>query len=324
MELGFSIPFLTMTAATMHTTDLARLALGHALTVSSVFRSVTTRGAWIDGVSLHLTPWAPLVEAWDPAMLLAELVILAATLGRLAQVGALARLAQTFHEDVVTFCQANGLSLTEIAMVVTLGLGWVLFDLFAAFAEDDIVDSLSYGIFAFVALTILLLAVGFDVLCYFLISGVGGGDVTLRGIGTDLVNNFLCLLRVVFCWLRYIFYDLQVEFVDFTFHYTDPASEASWADLPLDAEGAWAGAFLDRGTPTIWGAAWLILWATVGVFLDIAMLIAQVLAGFFKLAIAFFLLWLIVDLFLMRPFAVAESDAFTWRRQRWIRGQRMY
>ena len=296
--------------------DAQRLALAHAAAVTSLFQAGLRRGVALSGFTTTLTPWAQLLEALDPALLLAELIALVAVLGRLAQVGAIARTAQALHEDAASFCQANGLSLTEIAMLVTLSLGWVLFDVFAAFAEDDIVDSLSYGIFTFVAVTIVLLGLSFDVLCYFLVSGVGGGDVTLRGIGTDIVNNFLCLLRVVFCWLRYIFYDLQVEFVDFTFHYTDPASELAWGELPLGAGGAWTGAGLERGATSLWAAGWLLLWAAAGIFLDLAMIIAQVLAGFFKLAIAFFLLWLIVDLFLMRPFAASESDGLTWRRQR--------
>jgi len=252
---------------------------------------------------------------------LSAVVLALAFLNRLTW---LTRFSQTFYDDVVTFCQQNGLSLTEIAMLVTLSLGFVLFDLFAAYAEDDVVDTLSYIIFMFVCATILFLAFGYDIMCYFLVSGVSSGDLSLRTIGTDLVNNFLCLLRVIFCWLRYVFYDLQTEFVDFTFHYTDPAVEGTWAEMFFAAQSVWTDGNLERGTYSLWTAVWMSMWALGGIFLDITYMLIQLLIGFFKLAIAFFLLWLIVDLFLMRPFSHSESRGVLWRRQRWIGSHRMY
>ncbi len=43
-------------------------------------------------------------------------------------------------------------------------------------------------------------------------------------------------------------------------------------------------------------------------------MLAQALVSFFKLAIAFFLLWLILDLFLLRPLALSESSGLLARR----------
>lgn len=45
----------------------------------------------------------------------------------------------------------------------------------------------------------------------------------------------------------------------------------------------------------------------LAIFLDLILMVAQLLMGFFKLAIALFLLWLIVDLFLLRALALSES-----------------
>ena len=47
----------------------------------------------------------------------------------------------------------------------------------------------------------------------------------------------------------------------------------------------------------------------VGVQWDLTLVIVQVLLSFFKLLIASFLLWLIVDLFILRPIALTET---TW------------
>jgi len=57
-----------------------------------------------------------------------------------------------------------------------------------------------------------------------------------------------------------------------------------------------------------------VLWALAAVFLDVSLYIFQALAGLFKLVIASFLLWLIVDLFLLRGFAHDESHGLTTLR----------
>lgn len=49
-------------------------------------------------------------------------------------------------------------------------------------------------------------------------------------------------------------------------------------------------------------AGWLL-----GVSLDLFFMLAQLLMGLFKLALALFLFWLIVDLFLLRTIARAET-----------------
>jgi len=54
----------------------------------------------------------------------------------------------------------------------------------------------------------------------------------------------------------------------------------------------------------------------VATFVDIALYIVQALTGLFKLIIASFLLWLIVDLFLLRGFALEESQGLATLRAR--------
>lgn len=57
--------------------------------------------------------------------------------------------------------------------------------------------------------------------------------------------------------------------------------------------------------------------ATVlSVQLDASAMILQAIVGLFKLGIASFLLWLIADLFVLRPFARAESRMTAMGRSR--------
>lgn len=131
------------------------------------------------------------------------------------------------YDDVVTFCQVRGVSVTEVFGLVTFALGFIFFDMFVSLAEDDSLEALSYVFAAVIVCAVILLFLAADVQFYFLISSISGGELTLRILYTDVVNNGLCLLRVFFCWIRYIFYDLQAELVDLAFHYTELGDEAA-------------------------------------------------------------------------------------------------
>ena len=48
------------------------------------------------------------------------------------------------YDDVVTFCQVRGVSITEVFGLVTFALGFILFDMFVSLAEDDSLEALSY------------------------------------------------------------------------------------------------------------------------------------------------------------------------------------
>lgn len=222
-------------------------------------------------------------------MLVAELGLLLVLALRLARVGTFSRVLNSFYDDVVTFCQQNGLSITELAVVFSLSLAFVAFDLFFAFGEEDLADVVSYGILLFICVTGVGLALALDVFYYFMISGVGASSVTLRAVATDVVNNGLCLLRVFFCWTRYIFYDLQTELVDFTLQYTDVANEVVPASL-LTVSLEWPTSAGDRASQTLWHSCFAFVWVIVSAILDLILMVTQALISFFKLAIAFFLL----------------------------------
>lgn len=104
-------------------------------------------------------------------------------------------------------------------------LGFLIFDLFISAVDEDVTDVFSYFMFVFVVLLFFFLILGTDVQYYYMISSISNGDLTLRVIVFDVINNFLCILRIFFCWVRYLFYDLQVELVDFSFHYTDSVND---------------------------------------------------------------------------------------------------
>lgn len=163
----------------------------------------------------------------DLALLGVELLFVLFAIVKLAQLPSLARLVQPFYDDITTFCKQNGLSLTELAVLTALSVGFIFFDLFITLAEDDVVDAFNYIVFLFVLFSVLGLIFALDVLVYFMVSGLSSGDLSLRVIANDIINNVLCLLRIFFCWVRYIFYDLQTEFVDFTYQYTDTSNEAT-------------------------------------------------------------------------------------------------
>jgi len=126
-------------------------------------------------------------------------------------------------------------------VTTTLVIGFIFFDIFVSFAEDDVFDTINYMILVFIILTFTFLLLAVDIQYFFMISNAGG-DFTLRVICFDLINNLLCALRVVFCWIRYIFYDLQVELVDMTFQYTDAVNELSllsWFELSGANQSGW-------------------------------------------------------------------------------------
>jgi hypothetical protein len=139
------------------------------------------------------------MQTADIGLVLAELLLFLGIGVRLLKIINLGKIHQLFYDDFITFCQQNGISVTEVVTLTSAAIGLLVFDIFFAFSEEDPADVLSYGILAFVGITILGLLLAMDVFYYFMISGVGSGSATARAVGTDLVNNVLCLLRVFFC-----------------------------------------------------------------------------------------------------------------------------
>jgi hypothetical protein len=143
----------------------------------------------------------------------------------------------------------------------------------------------------FVVLLFFFLILGSDVQYYYMISSISNGDLTLRVIIFDIINNFLCVLRIFFCWVRYIFYDLQVELVDFSFHYTDSTNELAILALYDSAAYGWFnGGFIPTSASNLFAVFKTAGWLLVYIYVDISILIFQMLISFAKFFIAFFLL----------------------------------
>jgi len=183
-----------------------------------------------------------LLESLDPLLLLGELALAALLLGAGLTLAGRLRGAALGYADVVAFCQARSISLAETFGLLTFGLGFVLFDAFVTLAEDDVLEGVSYLFLGVIGLAVGLLAVAVDLQYYYMVSSISGGELTLRLLYADLVNNALCLLRIFFCWVRYLFYDLQAELVDLSFHYTELAEEGAVGGAALSGGGAgWLG-----------------------------------------------------------------------------------
>jgi hypothetical protein len=175
--------------------------------------------------------------------------------------------------------------LETLTITSSIGLTSALFFVTAT-TTDDALDSALFVVVGLVGLTLALAAASLCFTLLYAISPSSSGEATRRLVAADALNVLLCALRIVLCWSRYVFYDIQVEGIDLALHYTDELlSERSAAIAPHLAQLSSA--------------------------LDIATLLAQLVLSLFKLGIASFLTWLILDLFITRP--IARSCA-AWRR----------
>lgn len=233
----------------------------------------------------------------DPFLLVAELACLGFVVFALGHLAKACIPASVGYTDLITACQTRGISVAETFCCITFFLGFLVFDIFVTLAEDDILEGVSYVFVSIIALAGLLLVAAVDVQYYYMISSISGGELTLRVLYADLVANALCLLRVFFCWVRYLFYDLQGELVDLTFFYTELPEEGLLA-LNLETH---------VGPGFSWSLLALVTAAIVTTFFDGVALLLQLFVSLFKLALALFLFWLILDLFLLRTFARVES-----------------
>ncbi len=229
-------------------------------------------GYSIDSVTLA---GVKLLESLDPFLLIGELFLVLFLLSLGSKVASYMGLTQGYG-DIVSLCQVRSISLAEIFTLTTLSLGFILFDAFVTLSEDDVLEGISYVFLSIIGFAVALLFLAIDLQYYYLVSAISGGELTLRIIYNDILNNGLCLLRIFFCWVRYLFYDLQSELVDMAFHYTELAESE-----PVN-------------------------WIGFSSYLDVISMVFQLLLGAFKLALALFLFWLILDLFLLRTAARSE------------------
>jgi hypothetical protein len=255
-----------------------------------------------------------LILAFDPALLILEAFLVFFVGAPIAQsLSKRATQGSGAYQDFVAACKSSGLSLTEIGVAITLAAGLLLFDVFVSLSEDDPTDTLGYGVLLLVIATFALWGLSVDIQAYYTLCCVGSGDLTTRLILTDVLNNFLCVLRIFFCWVRYLFYDFQVEAVDMAFHYTDVANDLS--PLTLLEGGAWfAPEPSEGGLRPVWAVSSGI-WVLIAPMMDVATTLLQLLLGVFKFAIALFLLWLLVDLFVLRPLALSETTGLLKKKR---------
>ena len=137
-------------------------------------------------------------------------------------------------------------------------------------------------------------------------SNTSNGDITIRLLFFDILNNFLSILRIFLCWTRYIFYDIQVETIDFSFHYIDHSNEIYLNYLLKSSDE-------DRSNIKNFDVTFIFLMKSflsyiLFFFFDILTIIIQIILSIFKLLIAFYLLWLIVDLFILKVLCLKESN----------------
>lgn len=190
----------------------------------------------------------------------------------------------TFRDQRVTTLYLNstygGLSYYEVIGFATSCLSLIVFDIVTASVDEDILDMASLLVFLFVAGALAGFLVGFNFIkSYAALTPVSNGETTKRVYFSDIINFLLCALRVFLCWTRYIFYDLQVEHVDMALQFTDEVGNI----INLSVTGPY-----------------FIFFTILFFVLDVIFLSIQIAICLFKFAIASFLLWLILDLFLLR------------------------
>lgn len=104
-----------------------------------------------------------------------------------------------FYDSVVNFFTKNSISFLEVSIVCTIYLSFFLFDLFVSFSEDDSTDTLFYLIIIFIVLMFFFLSIAIDIQYFYMMSNSSNGDVTIRLLFFDILNNFLGILRIFLC-----------------------------------------------------------------------------------------------------------------------------
>jgi len=196
VPLYFSSP---LTAGASSATLLTSVLSGVEELASTFSHASVQPGSTHESFHLSLQGFAWLFESADVFLLGFEVICATLLFAQLATLKGRLQKQMPGYDDVVTFCQVRGVSITEVFGLVTFALGFILFDMFVSLAEDDSLEALSYVFASVIVCAVALLFLAADVQFYFLISSISGGELTLRILYTDVVNNGLCLLRVFFC-----------------------------------------------------------------------------------------------------------------------------
>jgi len=104
-----------------------------------------------------------------------------------------------FYDNILNFFKYNNLSFLEISVTGTLFLSFYIFDIFLSFSEDDFSDTFFYLILIFILLMFFFLSIAMDIQYFYSMSNTSNGDVTLRLLFFDILNNFLGILRIFLC-----------------------------------------------------------------------------------------------------------------------------
>lgn len=178
--------------------DEARIALALAQHTADSYVGASVPAQKYSSATALTSTWFDYLTSADPLILALELFMVAILCLGLGKWTSSRAGRSIFYDDVVTLCKYNNISLTELATTTTLVVGFVFFDIFVSFNEDDVIDAFNYLILLFVILTFVFMLIAVDIQYFFMVSNAGG-DLTFRIVCFDLVNNVLCALRVFFC-----------------------------------------------------------------------------------------------------------------------------
>lgn len=124
--------------------------------------------------------------------------------------------------NAITSLIINMLSYYEFIVITTSFFFLIVIKLVLALSEDDSSDMVPVVILFFIIILIISFYVSMGTIkSYYLLNSNSSGEIKKRLIFNEVVNTFLCLLRIFLCLTRYIFYDLQVELVDMVLNYTE-------------------------------------------------------------------------------------------------------
>jgi len=243
-----------------------------------------------EGLAFALVSQAqPLLSLAKPLLLyvLPSLMLGLHVLVRLGRLGWLPSPAPAYAL-LAAFCARSGVSAYEVGGLLTSALGLVALDIFLATAEDDLVDAASLAIFGLVWAALGLAALGAGAGAYYAWAASSRGASPLRRAAQDLVGVLAGAFRILVCWARYLAYDLSGELLDLTSHHSYEARALG--------PGPWA--------PLLSAQA------------DLAFVGLQIAATAAKLFLASALLWLLLDLLLLRPLGAVAAAWALWRERR--------
>lgn len=104
-----------------------------------------------------------------------------------------------FYDNILNFFKYNNISFLEISITCTLFLSFYVFDIFLSFSEDDFSDTFFYLILIFIVLMFFFLSIAIDIQYFYSMSNTSNGDVSVRLLFFDILNNFLGILRIFLC-----------------------------------------------------------------------------------------------------------------------------